>query len=109
MAQDFALHPAVDSTYHPRMSDTTTSPPRGDRRRRNGWNLVLPAPLLMLVTPWLNRIEPRLFGMPLFYWSQFAWVAVGVACVVIVNATARARRDPTARSGTGATTEKAGR
>lgn len=91
------------------MSDTTTSPPHDDRRRGNGWNLLLLAPLLMLVTPWLNRIEPRLFGMPLFYWSQFAWVAVGVACVVIVNATTRARRDPPAGSGTGVPTEETGR
>lgn len=91
------------------MSDTTTSPPRDDRRRGNGWNLLLLAPLLMLVTPWLNRIEPRLFGLPLFYWAQFAWVVVGVACVAIVNATTRAHRAPAARPGTGAPTEEAGR
>ena len=38
----------------------------------------------MLVTPWINFAEPRLFGMPFFYWIQFAWVAVGVVAVGIV-------------------------
>ncbi|WP_250549422.1 DUF3311 domain-containing protein [Pseudonocardia sp. H11422] len=39
----------------------------------------------MLVTPLFNSIEPRLFGVPFFYWSQFAWVPVGVLCVAIVH------------------------
>jgi hypothetical protein len=43
----------------------------------------------MLVTPWFNTAEPRLFGMPFFYWSQFCWVAVGVVCVAIVFRTTR--------------------
>jgi len=45
----------------------------------------------MLVTPWFNMLEPRLFGMPYFYWSQFAWVPVGVICVAIVNRTTASR------------------
>ena len=32
----------------------------------------------MLITPWFNADEPRLFGMPFFYWIQFAFVPVGV-------------------------------
>jgi len=53
---------------------------------------LLLLPLLMLVTPWINTVEPRLFGMPLFYWVQFAWVPIGVLCVAIVNATTRSAR-----------------
>jgi len=74
------------------MSQTTASRGRvapGPRRRWNPWNLLLLAPLLMLVTPWSNMLDPRLFGMPLFYWSQFAWIGVGVVCVTIANATTR--------------------
>ncbi|HET6655498.1 MAG TPA: DUF3311 domain-containing protein [Gammaproteobacteria bacterium] len=26
--------------------------------------------------PFYNRIEPRLFGIPFFYWFQFGWVIV---------------------------------
>jgi hypothetical protein len=56
----------------------------GDGLRLNPWNLLLLVPFLMLVTPWYNSIEPKLFGMPFFYWAQFAFVPVGVVCVAIV-------------------------
>jgi hypothetical protein len=52
--------------------------------RTSPWNLLLLVPLLMLVTPWINSDAPRLFGMPFFYWIQFAFVPVGVACVAAV-------------------------
>lgn len=74
------------------MSETTASAAPPARARRNPWNFLLLVPLLMLVTPWINMAEPRLFGMPFFYWVQFAWVVVGVVCVAIVNATARETR-----------------
>ncbi len=67
------------------MPKSTARPP--DEReglRWNAWNLFLLIPFLMLVTPWFNTKEPQLFGMPFFYWSQFAWVPVGVICVAIV-------------------------
>ena len=64
------------------MSESTSRPSQG--LRFSAWNLLLLVPFLMLVTPWFNSLEPRLFGMPFFYWSQFAWVPVGVVCVAIV-------------------------
>ena len=48
------------------------------------WNLLLLVPFLMLVTPWINHDAPRLFGMPFFYWVQFAFVPVGVVAVAVV-------------------------
>jgi Protein of unknown function (DUF3311) len=68
------------------MSESTSRPPgaEGEGLRWSAWNLLLLVPFLMLVTPWFNSVEPRLFGMPFFYWSQFAWVPVGVVCVAIV-------------------------
>lgn len=68
------------------MSEPTTPRPPRDRDglRVNAWNLLLLVPFLMLVTPWFNSVEPELFGMPFFYWSQFMWVPVGVVCVAIV-------------------------
>ena len=56
----------------------------GGGLRVTPWNLLLLVPFLTLVTPWFNSIEPRLFGMPFFYWAQFAFVPVGVACVAVV-------------------------
>lgn len=52
--------------------------------RWSNWNLLLLVPLLMLVTPLINRDEPRLLGFPFFYWVQFLFVPVGVACVAVV-------------------------
>jgi Protein of unknown function (DUF3311) len=57
---------------------------RGDGLRFSPWNLLLLLPFLVLVTPWWNSIEPRLFGMPFFYWSQFVFVLVGVGSVAVV-------------------------
>lgn len=73
----------------------------GEGLRWNAWNLLLLVPFLMLVTPWFNTVEPRLFGMPFFYWSQFAWVPVGVICVAIVYLKTRDPNEPVA-SGTAA-------
>ncbi|GGM57799.1 hypothetical protein GCM10012275_31270 [Longimycelium tulufanense] len=58
--------------------------------RWNAWNLLLLVPLLMLVTPLFNRDEPRLFGVPFFYWFQFLFVPLGVICVGLVYLKTRA-------------------
>ncbi len=59
------------------------SQPRTGLRWSN-WNLLLLVPLLMLITPWFNIDQPRLFGMPFFYWYQFAFIPLGVLCVGLV-------------------------
>ena len=46
--------------------------------------LLLLVPLLVLVTPVFNFDEPRVLGFPLFYWVQFLFIPVGVACVAVV-------------------------
>jgi hypothetical protein len=60
------------------------SPESGSGLRMNAWNLLLLVPFLMLVVPWFNADQPRLFGLPFFYWTQFAFVPVGVVCVAVV-------------------------
>ncbi|HEX7304229.1 DUF3311 domain-containing protein [Lentzea sp.] len=52
--------------------------------RWSNWNLLLILPLLMLITPWFNIDEPRVFGLPFFYWYQFLFVPLGVLCVGLV-------------------------
>ncbi|MCG8924739.1 DUF3311 domain-containing protein [Lentzea sp. CC55] len=52
--------------------------------RWSNWNLLLIVPLLMLITPWFNKSEPSVFGLPFFYWYQFLFVPLGVLCVGIV-------------------------
>ncbi len=66
--------------------------------RLSPWNLLLLVPFLMLVTPWINSVEPRLFGMPFFYWAQFAFVPLGVVCVAVVYLRTR-DDDPPAAGG----------
>lgn len=52
--------------------------------RWSNWNLLLLVPLLMLITPFFNVAKPALFGLPFFYWYQFAFVPLGVLCVGLV-------------------------
>ena len=75
-------HPAPDGAPPKDVPDPKASP--SNALHPNAWNLLLLVPLLMLITPVFNQDSPRLFGMPFFYWYQFAWVPVGVICVGLV-------------------------
>jgi hypothetical protein len=59
-------------------------PPRSPSQRWSNWNLLLLVPLLMLITPVYNRIEPRVLGFPFFYWYQFLWIPIAVLCTIVV-------------------------
>lgn len=60
----------------------TTREPRTDRSR---WNWLLFVPIVLpLLTFLFNSDEPRLFGFPLFYWLQLAFIIVGVAATTLV-------------------------
>jgi hypothetical protein len=65
--------------------------------RVSRWHLLLLVPFLTLVTPWFNSVEPRLAGVPFFYWAQFAWIPVTVACLAAVHL--GTRRSPGGPSG----------
>lgn len=75
------------------MTSVTPTPPRfphsdpepaRSRLRWTNWNLLLLVPLLGLFTPLYNHVEPRLFGMPFFYWSQLVGVFIGVGVTSVV-------------------------
>src|SRR6266487_1415050 len=57
--------------------------PPVDDRGGGHWLLLIPM-LLPLVTPMYNRIEPRLAGVPFFYWFQLAFVGLDIAVVTLV-------------------------
>jgi len=64
-------------------------PPGSERSR---WHLLLVLPLLMpLAVPLINRLEPRLFGLPFFFWTQLAAVGLSVVVVSMVAVATRAR------------------
>lgn len=65
------------------------------------WNLLLIIPfVLLLLTPIYNRKSPEMFGMPFFYWFQFAVIVLGVLCTVTVY---RMTRNKPVRRAPGAT------
>ncbi|AOS66106.1 DUF3311 domain-containing protein [Actinoalloteichus hymeniacidonis] len=66
---------------------------RGRTRRWSPWSLLLLVPLLILVTPLFNRMEPTLIGMPFFYWVQFLFIPIGITCTAIVANRTRQRPD----------------
>ena len=64
---------------------TDTAPPTPAQDRGGPWHLLLLVPVsLSLATPLYNRLEPRLFGMPFFYWGQLAFVVLSIAVVTLV-------------------------
>ena len=52
--------------------------------RWNPWNLLLLVPLISLFTPLYNQADPRLFGMPFFYWAQLSGLLLGIVCTAVV-------------------------
>jgi uncharacterized membrane protein len=55
------------------------------RSDRSPWNWLLVVPIVVpLLVPLYNKVDPTLFGWPLFYWLQLAFVAVGVLTTSIV-------------------------
>lgn len=53
--------------------------------RWNAWNLLLLVPLLALFTPIYNRVEPRLFGLPFYYWFQLFGLVFVVGVTLLVH------------------------
>jgi uncharacterized membrane protein len=58
--------------------------PARDRPSRWHWLLTV-AVLVPLATPLYNRLEPRLFGIPFFYWGQLAGVVFAMLVTVVVH------------------------
>jgi hypothetical protein len=55
------------------------------RRAALAWYLLLIAPFVgTLWVPFYNAAEPRVGGVPFFYWYQFAWIALSAASTGIV-------------------------
>jgi hypothetical protein len=64
------------------------------------WNLLLLLPFIILLTPIYNSESPELFGMPFFYWFQFALIILGVAATATVYRMTRKKPVTPARGAT---------
>nr|WP_214410384.1 DUF3311 domain-containing protein [Sphaerisporangium fuscum] len=74
------------------MLTTPPSEERPARSDRNPWNWLLLVPVVIPLIPALyNADEPRLFGFPLFYWLQLAFIVLGVGATTIVYQTGKKR------------------
>ena len=58
---------------------------REDSRRTRAWYLLLLLPFAgLLIPPLYAREAPDLWGIPFFYWYQFAWVPVAAGLTYLV-------------------------
>jgi Protein of unknown function (DUF3311) len=56
-----------------------------DSGSRSRWHWLLAVPAVVpLFTPLFNRTEPKLAGIPFFYWCQLAFVGLVVGVVTLV-------------------------
>ncbi|GAA2274802.1 hypothetical protein GCM10010149_16540 [Nonomuraea roseoviolacea subsp. roseoviolacea] len=63
-----------------------------DKSDRSPWYWLLLVPVVIpLMTFLYNADEPRLLGLPLFYWLQIAFIALGVATTTLVYRMTRRR------------------
>jgi hypothetical protein len=54
-------------------------------RRLWPWYALLILPFVgTLWVPFYNALEPRVFGIPYFYWYQFLWIAISATLTAIV-------------------------
>jgi hypothetical protein len=59
-----------------------------------GWYLALLVPFVAtLWVPFYDRVEPRLGGVPYFYWYQFLWVLISSALTGLVYFATRGNGD----------------
>jgi Protein of unknown function (DUF3311) len=60
--------------------------PDSKREKRHwAWHLLLVIPFVAtLWVPFYNSLDPRLAGIPYFYWYQFLWVGIGAVLTGIV-------------------------
>lgn len=79
--------------------------PRVSCRAVRGWYLLLIVPFVgTLWVPFYDAVEPRLGGVPYFYWYQFLWIAIGALLTAVVYFATRERegageRDPKGEDG----------
>ncbi len=76
----------------PSRADAHRRPPRdaaagGSRRAdASAWHWLLLVPIVLPLIPGLyNRMEPTLFGLPFFYWSQLGFAFLASAVITVVH------------------------
>jgi hypothetical protein len=61
--------------------------PRGQNGKKafNWWYILLIVPFIATLWPaFYSSVEPKLAGMPFFYWYQFLWVIISSMLTAVV-------------------------
>ncbi|MFI6757993.1 DUF3311 domain-containing protein [Micromonospora sp. NPDC050417] len=86
MSEPESANPGTADPPDPAGTATAPTPVAASRAGdRSPWNWLLFVPIVVpLVTAFFNQDTPRLFGFPVFYWLQLAFVLLGVASTTLV-------------------------
>jgi len=87
----------VPGAWPPRHPDHNVGTPVATKRKRRAdaspWHWLLLVPIVLpLLPPLYNRMEPRLLGLPFFYWCQLAFAGVAALTTAIVHVATKDRR-----------------
>jgi hypothetical protein len=85
-----ARHGYVASRVRP--DSRHTARPRRRRADASRWHWLLFVPIVVpLLTPLYNRLEPTLFGLPFYYWSQLSFAVLSGLVIAIVHVATKRR------------------
>jgi hypothetical protein len=59
--------------------------PEHSRPSGRAWQLLLLVPFVgTLWVPFYDSLDPRVGGVPYFYWYQFLWIGIGAVITAVV-------------------------
>ncbi|HET7335192.1 MAG TPA: DUF3311 domain-containing protein [Rhizomicrobium sp.] len=67
--------------------DSGNAPKRAHRRFRPVYLILLIPVFAALWTPFYNRVEPSIAGVPFFYWYQLLWVPLSAIVLFFIYRT----------------------
>ncbi len=74
------------------LPDTEASGRTAKDRTPVNWLLLVPM-LLVIWPPLYNKADPKLFGIPFFYWYQLLVIPISVVCTLLVYRATVSRRN----------------
>ncbi|GAA4713604.1 DUF3311 domain-containing protein [Phytohabitans rumicis] len=87
-----------DGEWQPTVTTVYGKPATGRARPRrradtSRWHWLLLVPIVLpLLPPIYNRMEPRLLGLPFFYWCQLGFAFLAAITIAIVHVATKNRR-----------------
>lgn len=92
-----ARPPQGPDSWPPRRPDHHVGQPVPARPHRRAdasrWHLLLFIPIVLpLLPPIYNRMEPRLLGLPFFYWCQLGFAFLAAVTIAVVHVATTNRR-----------------